>query len=76
MFSTRCNRTYTAQLFLRNLYRTRGRVFRLYQLYPRAVLLEELTGLVDRHIVSAYLADVLDLLAGEGHQVLMDLEAC
>ena len=35
-------------------------------------MLKELTGLVYRHIVSPHFPDVMDILSGERHEVLVD----
>ena len=48
-----------------------GRVLALHHPDPWTFVLEEFTGLVDRHVVRPDLLDVLDPLAGDGHEILL-----
>ena len=43
----------------------------LHHLDPRAVALEELPGLIDRHVVGTDFLDLTDVLPRKRHKVLM-----
>ena len=59
------------QALLGDICGTFSRIFRLHQTDPRAVL-EELTGLVYRHVMRPDFLYILYLLAGKSHEILLD----